>query len=175
MYKKGERTARKFKTIKFPKTHTHTHRETKENTVSETPNNSNTNTHTHTHTHNYEHIKYQRQVMQTKVNTPQEKGRMTLIKTRLTNQRKQEWVQILLSTPLTRTCAYYVLWRKQQAGNIHTYIHTYIHMCVCKNVCKNRINKFKKHKSLRGPSYLKHILILSLDLQQSSLHTHTYI
>ena len=40
---------------------------------------------------------------------------------------KHEWVQISLSTPLTRPCATYVLWRKQKAGNTH--------------VCKNKINK----------------------------------
>ena len=36
-------------------------------------------THTHTHTHNYKHIKYQRQVKQTKVNTLQERGTTTPI------------------------------------------------------------------------------------------------
>ena len=38
---------------------------------------------------------------------------------------KQEWVQVSLSTPLTRPCPTYVLWWKQQAGNIHIY-HTYV-------------------------------------------------
>ena len=57
---------------------------------------------------------------------------------------KHEWVQNSLSTPLTRPCAIYVLWQKQQAGNIHVY--------------KNKVNEWinsKKYKSLRWPSFFK--------------------
>ena len=61
--------------------YTHTHR--RKITVSETQNHSNahTNTHTQTQTHNQrqKHIKYQRGVKQTKVNTLKEKERMTSI------------------------------------------------------------------------------------------------
>ena len=49
------------------KIHTHTPQKKQKKTVSETPNHSNSNT----HTNNYKHIKYQRQVKQTKVNTLQ--------------------------------------------------------------------------------------------------------
>ena len=55
--------------------HTYAHKKA----VSETQNHSNANTHTHTHTHDYKHIKYQRQVKQTKVNTLQERGTTTPI------------------------------------------------------------------------------------------------
>ena len=73
---KGERTIIKFKTTKLPKIHTYTKK-----TVNETQNHFNANTHTHTHTHtlNYKHIKYQRRVKQTKVNTPQERETTTPI------------------------------------------------------------------------------------------------
>ena len=68
--KKKKRATSKFKTTQphiqnFPR-HTHTQREEKK-TVSETKNHFNTSA--HTHTENYKHIKYQRGVKQTKVNT----------------------------------------------------------------------------------------------------------
>ena len=70
---------------------------------------------------------------------------------------KQESVQVSLSTPLKRPCATHVLWRKWQAGNTHTHthIHTHVHtfIYIYKTLCKNKINKFKKYKSLREPSY----------------------
>ena len=40
---------------------------------------------------------------------------------------KHKWIQISLRNPFARLCAVYVLWRKQQAGNIH--------------ICKNKTNK----------------------------------
>ena len=36
---------------------------------------------------------------------------------------QQEWVLASLSTPLTRPCAIYLLWRNQQAGKIHVCIN----------------------------------------------------
>ena len=51
----------------------------------------------------------------------------------LTRNSKLELVQVSLSTPLTRPCAIYVLWRKQQAGNIDMF--------------KNKINKLIKLKN----------------------------
>ena len=60
--------------------------------------------HTHTHTHNYKHIKYQRMVKQTKVNTLKERGPRTLYKQVWPDKShlywKQEWVQVSLSTHL---------------------------------------------------------------------------
>ena len=50
-----------------------------------------------------------------------------------------------MTTLLTRPFAMYVPGLKQQAGNIH--------------VCKNEINKFKKYKYLRRPTYLIYIYI----------------
>ena len=64
--KKGERTTSKFKTTKLPKIHNYTHTYKKKLLVKPKT--------TPTPTHNYKHIKYQRLVKQTKVNTLQERG-----------------------------------------------------------------------------------------------------
>ena len=47
---------------------------------------------------------------------------------------------VLLNTHLTKSCSIYVLWWKQQAGNIH--------------VCKNKINKLKKKIQISSWTYL---------------------
>ena len=71
IYKKGERTTSKFKNYKTPHD---AHLQTQKKPLVKPQ-----TTPTPTHTHNYKHIKYQRRVKQTKVNTLQERGKRTPI------------------------------------------------------------------------------------------------
>ena len=134
---------KKIITNKFQTTHTHkspdTHSYNKKITASEIRNHSNT------YTQRKRLIKYQRS-MSGKAGY----GKHTLRKERSDlhinplptenhSNCKYDWVQVSLSTPLTRPCTIYVLWWKPQAGNIH----------VCKNEINKQINP-KRYKSLRG-------------------------
>ena len=66
---------------------------------------------------------------------------------------KHEWVQVSFPKP----CAIYVLWWKQQAGNIH--------------VCKNEIiNRLKKYKCLREPIHLKLLFFIWTNSENFFLH-----
>ena len=64
---------------------------------------------------------------------------------------------------LKRPCTIYVLRQKQQAGNIHIYNPS------------EQINKFRKYKSLRGPSCFKIHPYSFSGSQQLSLYIYIYI
>ena len=104
--------------------HSHTHRG--KMIVSFIPNHSNTHTRIR-----QQHIKYRWGVKQTKVQHTLRKRKDDLYRNPWSTENlsncKHEWVQVSLNTLLTRLCAIYVIWRKQQTGNMH--------------VCKNKINK----------------------------------
>ena len=84
---------------------------------------------------------------------------LSLLPTENHSNYKYEWIQVSLSTPLTRPCTIYVFWQKQQAGNIH--------------ICENKVNR-KKYKSLCGPTHFK-IFLFSLWTYNKKLYIYIYI